>query len=105
MINPKRNSGRQRRWGCSAFEVLALVASECPVRLNAVHNHGLVMASGVSAILHSVLIVGLIYDNVIESGYGGGHYKTTLWKDSFGKGFYSVPILATLLNASNCLAS
>lgn len=98
MILQKGNSGRQWRWGCSAFGVLATVAIERPARVRSVPCRGSVMASGVSAILHSVLIVRLIYDNVIESENGGCHYKTTLCKHSFGKGFCSVPILATLLN-------
>lgn len=97
-ILQKGNSERWVRWGCSAFEVLATVAIERPARVRSAHGHSSVMASGVSAILHSVLIVRLIYEFVIESGNGGGHYKTTLCKDSFGKGFCSVPILATLLN-------
>lgn len=98
MILQKRNSERRGRWGCSAFGVLAPVAIERPARVRSVHRHSSVMASGVSAILHSVLIVRLIYDNVIGSRNGGCHYKTTLCKDSFGKGFCSVPILVALLN-------
>lgn len=98
MILQKGNSERWVRWGCSAFEVLATVAIERPARVRSTHGHSSVMASGVLTILHSVLIVRLIYEFVIESGNGGGHYKTTLCKHSFGKGFCSVPILATLLN-------
>lgn len=98
MILQKRNSERRGSWGCSAFGVLAPVAIERPARVRAVNRYGSVMASGVSAILHSVLIVRLIYKNVIESGNGGCHYKTTLCKYSFGKGFCSVPVLATLFN-------
>ena len=90
MILQKGNSGRQRRWGCSAFGVLAPVAIERPARVRS--------AKAVSAILHSVLIVRLIYDNVLKIEHGDCHYKTTLCKHSFGKGFCSVPILATLFN-------
>ena len=98
MILQKGNSERWVRWGCSAFEVLATVAIERPTRVRTVQCHRLEKASAVSAILHSVLIVRLIYEFVIESGNVGCHYKTTLCKDSFGKGFCSVPILATLFN-------
>lgn len=98
MILQKGNSERWVRWGCSAFEVLATVAIERPARLRSVPCRGSVMTSAVSAILHSVLIVRLIYDFVLENRNGGCHYKTTLCKDSFGKGFCSVPILATLFN-------
>lgn len=90
MILQKRNSGRQRCWGCSAFGVLAQVAIEPPARVRS--------AKAVSAILHSVLIVRLIYNDVVEREYGGCHYKTALCKQSFEKGFCSVPILATLFN-------
>jgi len=90
MILQKRNSGRQWCWGCSAFGVLAPMAIERPARVRS--------AKAVSAILHSVLIVRLIYNYVVERENGGCHYKTTLCKHSFGKGFCSVPILATLIN-------
>lgn len=98
MILQKRNSERRARLGCSAFEVLAPVAIERPATVRTVHHHGLIMASGVSAILYSVLTKRLIYGNVIGSGMDGCHYRTTLCKDCFGKGFCSVPILATFLN-------
>ena len=88
MILQKRNSGRRWRWGCSDFEVLAPVAIERPARVRS--------AKAVSAILHSVLIVRLIYNYILEREHGGCHYKTTLCKHSFGKGFCSVPVLATL---------
>ncbi|WP_417888155.1 hypothetical protein, partial [Zunongwangia sp.] len=74
----------------SAFEVLAPVAIERPARVRS--------AKVVSAILHSVLIVRLIYNYVVEREHGGCHYKTALCKYSFGKGFCSVPVLATLFN-------
>lgn len=88
MILQKRNSGRLWSWGCSDFEVLAPVAIERPARVRS--------AKAVSAILHSVLIVRLIYNYVVEREQGGCHYKTTICKYSFGKGFCSVPVLATL---------
>lgn len=90
MILQKRNSGRQWCWGCSAFGVLAPVAIERPARVRS--------AKAVSAILHSVLIVRLIYDDVVEREHGDCHYKIALCKYSFGKGFCSVPVLATLFN-------
>lgn len=98
MILQKRNSGRQWCWGCSAFGVLAPVAIERPARVRSVLRPCSVRASAVSAILHSELIVRLIYYYVAEREHGGCHYKTTLCKHSFGKGFCSVPILATLFN-------
>lgn len=67
MILQKRNSGRRWCWGCSDFEVLAPVAIERPARVRS--------AKAVSAILHNVLIVRLIYNYVLEREYGGCHYK------------------------------
>lgn len=71
----KRNSVEQKGWGCSAFEVLALVAIERHDRVKSVLRLRSVQASAKSAILHSVLIALLV---AIRP-----HYVNIAWERAF----------------------
>lgn len=89
MILQKRNSGELKCWGCSAFEVVAPVAIERPATVRRAHRPCSIQASAKSAILHSCIM--------IQESRECCH-NAQLCKHSFGKGFCSVPFLATLFN-------
>lgn len=89
MILQKRNSERRVRWGCSAFEVVAPVAIERPATVRRALRSCSIQASAKSAILHSCIM--------IQESRECCH-NAQLCKHSYGKGFCSVPFLATLFN-------
>lgn len=75
-ILQKGNSGGLKCWGCSAFEVLALVAIERPARVGS--------AKAVSAILHSCIMA--------QESRECSH-NAQLCKYSLGKMLLPVPVL------------
>ena len=84
MILQKGNSGRQWRWGCSAFGVLAPVAIERPARVKSALRPCSVQASAKSAILHSCIMA--------QESRECSH-NAQLCKHSLGKMLLPVPVL------------